>query len=132
VSENLSAQVATRPSNAFGTTALVLGLIGLVGSILLVGGLLGLAAVVLGILALGRIRRGEATNRPVAIAGVALGVLSLVIPLVLLVGRVSFYSSHEGQIERLQTCMQQAKTDRQREDCQQRFHEGTEHDRGQR
>ena len=124
VGSRASTRTSTRTSNRLGVTALVLGLIGLVGSVLLIGALFGLLAVVVGVLALGRIRRREATNRPVAIAGIVLGVLSLVIPLVLLVGRVTFYSSHEGQIERLQTCLQQAKTDRQREDCQQRFQDG--------
>jgi hypothetical protein len=112
---------AGKPRNGLGTAALVLGILGLLGSILFFGALLGIIAVVLGIVALGRVRRGEATNRGASIAGIVLGVLSLVIPVILLVAGLSFYSSNKSEIQQLQDCLKSANTSQQQQACQEKF-----------
>jgi hypothetical protein len=113
----------TQPRNGLGTAALVLGIIGLLTSILFFGGVFGLIAIVLGIVALGRVRRGEATNRGASIAGIVLGVLSLVIPVVLIVAGASFYSSHKSDVQQLQDCLKKATSSQQQQDCQTRFND---------
>ncbi|MDQ1635604.1 MAG: hypothetical protein QOJ32_2413 [Frankiaceae bacterium] len=110
-----------KPRNGLGTAALVLGILGLLGSVLFFGGLLGLIAIVLGFIALGRVRRGEATNRGASIAGIVLGVLSLIIPIILLIVGVSFYSSNKSEIQQLQDCLKSAKDTQQQQTCQQKF-----------
>ena len=58
--------------------SLVLGILAVVTFWTYVGGiLLGLVAIVLGAIALGRVRRGRAAGRGMAIAGVVLGTLGL-------------------------------------------------------
>lgn len=73
--------VAPAPRNGFGITALVLAIIGvLFGLIPLTGFLaliLGLLAVLFGLLGLGRVRRREANNRGLTIAGTVLGVIAV-------------------------------------------------------
>lgn len=66
-----------------GTAALVLAIVGLVFCWSVAGGVAaGVVAVVLGVLGRGRAARGEADNGAVAIAGIALGVLAIVVSLV--------------------------------------------------
>jgi hypothetical protein len=110
-----------KPRNGLGTAALVLGILGLLGSILLFGGLLGIIAIILGFIALGRVRRGEATNRGASIAGIVLGFLSLVIPIILIIAGASIYSSHKTEIQQLQDCLKKADTSQQQQVCQQKF-----------
>jgi hypothetical protein len=69
----------TGPRNGLGITALVSAVVGLVFCWTVVGGIiLGVVAVIVGILGRGRAKRGEATNGGVAMAGILLGVLSVV------------------------------------------------------
>jgi amino acid transporter len=73
----------TAPRNGLGIAALVLAIVGLVLCWTVAGGvILGLVAVILGIVGRGRVKRGEATNGGVAIAGIVLGVLAIVLALV--------------------------------------------------
>ncbi|MEU6863109.1 DUF4190 domain-containing protein [Streptomyces sp. NPDC046876] len=75
-----------QPRNGFGVTALVLGIIAVVGcftSFLAVA--LGIAAVVFGVLGRGKARRGEATNGGMALAGIILGAIGIVLGAALLV-----------------------------------------------
>ncbi|MEU3775642.1 DUF4190 domain-containing protein [Streptomyces sp. NPDC032472] len=75
-----------QPRNGFGVTALVLGIIAVVGcftSFLAVA--LGIAAVVFGVLGRGKARRGEATNGGMALAGIILGAVGIVLGAALLV-----------------------------------------------
>lgn len=69
------------PQNGMGTAALVLGLVGLVCSVLFfpLGLVLAVTGLVLGIVGLKRVKRGLATNRGAAMAGIVLSVVSLVI-----------------------------------------------------
>lgn len=68
---------AAAPKNGLGIAALVVAIIGL---LTVFGGIiLGVVAVILGVLGLGRVKRGEADNRGVAIAGIVLGVLGILV-----------------------------------------------------
>ncbi|MBX7435351.1 DUF4190 domain-containing protein [Mycobacterium sp. Y57] len=71
------------PKNGLGTAALVLAIIGLVLCWTVAGGvILGLCAVIIGFVARGRVKRGEANNGGIAIAGIVLGFVSIVAALV--------------------------------------------------
>ena len=66
------------PRNGLGIGAMVVAIIGLLSCLTVVGGvLLGIVAVVMGFVARGRVKRGEADNGGVALAGVVLGFLSI-------------------------------------------------------
>lgn len=66
-------------SNGLGIAALVVGLLAFFTSWLLIGGVFGIVAIVLGILALGKVKRGEASNKGMAIAGIVLGAIGLLV-----------------------------------------------------
>ncbi|MFF4263343.1 DUF4190 domain-containing protein [Streptomyces virginiae] len=67
-------------SNGFGVTALVLGILAVVGCITSFFALaLGTAAVVFGVLGRGKARRGEADNGGMALAGIILGAIGIVL-----------------------------------------------------
>jgi len=73
----------TGPKNGLGIAALVIAIIGLVFCWTVVGGIiLGLCAVIIGFVARGRVKRGEATNGGVAIAGIVLGFLAIIVSLI--------------------------------------------------
>jgi hypothetical protein len=63
--------------NQIGAASLILGVASLLTCWLMIGVPLGVAAVVTGDIARGRVNRGEATNRRVAIAGMVLGVVAI-------------------------------------------------------
>ena len=67
-----------QPRNGLGVTALVLGIIALLFCWTVIAGVLGLVGLVLGIIGMGRAKRGQATNRGVALAGTILSALALV------------------------------------------------------
>lgn len=65
------------PKNGLGTASLVVAIISLFS---IFGGIvLGVVAVILGFLGRGRVKRGEADNGGIAMAGIVLGVLSIVV-----------------------------------------------------
>ncbi|RKS75219.1 hypothetical protein CLV35_1678 [Motilibacter peucedani] len=69
-----------RPHNGLGLTALGLGLLAVLTSVSVLGGLwCGAAALVLGAMSSNRIAAGEATNRAVTRVGVLLGLLGVVL-----------------------------------------------------
>jgi hypothetical protein len=71
------------PKNGLGIAALVLAIVGLVLCWTVVGGvILGFAAVIIGFVARGRVKRGQATNGGIAIAGIVLGFLSIIVSLI--------------------------------------------------
>lgn len=111
--------------NGLGTAALVLGILAVPGALTVVlGFLLGIPAVVLGALGRGRAKRGEADNGGVALAGLVLGLVSLVIAAVLAFAVGSVFSrvvnSPEGQ--QLQQCLSSAQGDQARvRACQEQF-----------
>ncbi|MFE0086615.1 DUF4190 domain-containing protein [Streptomyces sp. NPDC058992] len=81
------APVPTAPArNGLGTAALILGIIGVLSGLIplffWLAGILGLIGLILGLSAKGRVKRGEATNKGVAVAGIVLGLVSLVLSVV--------------------------------------------------
>lgn len=103
------------------TTALVLGILALVTSITVFGGvLLGLLAVIFGVIGLRRANRGLALGRGRAIAGIILGVLGILVAAALVAIGVSFLNSEEGK--NLQDCLSKAGNDQtQVQQCQDEF-----------
>lgn len=70
------------PQNGLGIAALVVAIVALIS---VVGGVvLGFVAIILGVLGWQRAKRGEATNGGIAIAGIVLGVLSIIEALVVI------------------------------------------------
>lgn len=91
------------------TAALVLGILALLTSWTVIGGaLFGLLAVILGFLALGKVRRGLGTGRGRAIAGIVLGLLSIAIAIAIFAIGASILNSDEAQ--NLQECLRDAGT----------------------
>ena len=110
--------------NGLGIAALVVGIVALLGSFTIVGGiLLGLAAIVLGFLARGKVKRGEADNGGMAIAGIVLGALGLLISLAFIAFGVAIFQSSGGQD--LIDCLEEAGGDVAAEQlCQEEFADG--------
>jgi hypothetical protein len=70
------------PRNGLGITALVLGIVGLLSFWSVLGGVVfGVAAIIVGIVARGRVKRGEANNGGIAVAGIVLGAVAVVVSL---------------------------------------------------
>jgi lysylphosphatidylglycerol synthetase-like protein (DUF2156 family) len=91
-------------------TALVLGVLALVLCWTIIGGLLlGLVALVLGIIAAGRAKRGAAGGRGMAITGAVLGVIGAVLAGVLVAIGASFLNSES--VQDLEQCLEQAGED---------------------
>ncbi|CAN5535048.1 hypothetical protein BH11ACT7_BH11ACT7_19170 [soil metagenome] len=68
------------PKNGLGTTALILAILSLPAALTVFGGFaLGLVAIVIGFIGYRRVKKGEATNGGVAIAGIVLGLLGIVL-----------------------------------------------------
>lgn len=66
--------------NGLGSASLVLALVALVATVTIFGGaILGIAAAVMGFVARGRVKRGEATDGGVAIAGIVLGIIATIV-----------------------------------------------------
>lgn len=96
--------------NGLGIAALVLGIIGLLTSWAVFGGLFGLLAIILGFVGLGRVRRGEASNRGMSITGIVLGVLSVAIAVLVAVAFGALW-------DRFKDCGDPNLTEAQRQEC---------------
>jgi hypothetical protein len=70
------------PGNEVGVASLLLGLVALMTCWLMIGIPFGIAAVITGDIGRGRVKRGEANNPRVALAGIVLGAVALVAGLV--------------------------------------------------
>lgn len=91
--------------------ALVLGILGLLSSITVVGGiLLGLLAIIFGIVASKRAKRGEAGGRGMAITGIVTGTLGILVVIGLIAFGVSLLNSKAGKS--YQDCVRNANGDR--------------------
>lgn len=118
-----------KPRNGAGRAALICGLIALVCTIgfflvltVPVALLLGLAAVVLGFMGRGRVRRGLATNRGSATIGLVTGLLSLLILAGLAIGGVALFNSNKTEFKNLGQCVQDAGSDSAKlQQCQDQF-----------
>jgi hypothetical protein len=106
-----------RPTaNGLGVAALVIGVISLPFSLVVVGGFFGLVAVVLGFLARGRAKRGEADNPGVALAGILTGGLAVLIAIGLVLALTVFLNSHTGRT--LRHCLHAYKDKAAQEQCE--------------
>ena len=77
--------VPTPKSNGLGIGALVTGILAVLTSWTVVGGVgLGILAAVIGLIAWGRVKRGEATNGGAALVGTVLGIIAAALSGVLL------------------------------------------------
>jgi hypothetical protein len=103
------------PRNGLGVAALVIAIIGLVLVWSVVGGIvLGLVAVIIGVAARGRCKRGEADNVGVATSGIVLGTIAVLVSVVFIwiwlsVGQ-RWYNEFGGRD--YMDCMQRAGSDR--------------------
>jgi hypothetical protein len=107
--------------NGIGTAALVVGILAVLASITVVGGILfGVVAIILGAIGRGRAKRREATNGGSATAGLVLGIVGLVLSAALVAVGVSFLNSDTGK--KLQNCLDSAGSDQAAQTaCQQQF-----------
>lgn len=97
---------APRQGAGLATTALVLGILALVTSFTVIGGIvLGVLALVFGLIGLGRARRG-APGRGRAIAGIVTGVLGALVAIALIAFGLSILNSPAGK--NLQSCIKNA------------------------
>jgi len=99
------------PKNGLGIAALVVAIIALLGSFSIVGGILGgVVAVILGVIGRSRVKSGEANNGGVALAGIILGVISIIASLAFIPIYVGLFKDigGGGYLE----CLQQAGQDR--------------------
>ena len=99
-----------RGGSGLAIAALVLGVLAVLTSWTVVGGiLLGLIAVVLGFMALSRAKRGLAGGRAMAIIGVITGILGIVLSVALISIGVSLLNSEP--VKDLQECLREAGND---------------------
>jgi heme/copper-type cytochrome/quinol oxidase subunit 2 len=109
------------PSNGMGTAALVIGILAVLATITVIGGVvLGLVALILGFIARGKVKRGEATNGGSALAGIILGAISVVLSIAIVAAGVSLINSDSGK--KLQDCLDSAGNNQAAvEQCQREF-----------
>ena len=123
-------QQPQRGGSGLAIAALVLGVLALITSWTVIGGVLcGILAIVLGFVALSRAKRGLGRGRGMAITGIVLGALGLVLAIALVSVGLSFLNSDSGR--QLQECLERAGTDTAaQEQCQRQFQEGLEDQAG--
>lgn len=120
------APVAAR--NGMGVAAVVIGVIALVASCSVAGGLiLGITAIILGFLGRTRVKRGEANNGGVALTGIILGAVAVVVSVAFIALYSSVFNKYGGSD--LVSCVQNAGGDNDQvqlcmEEFQQRVDEG--------
>jgi Domain of unknown function (DUF4190) len=109
------------PKNGLGIASLIVAILALLSSWTIAGGIiLGLAALIIGFVARGRVKRGEATNGGVAIAGIVLGALGLVVGLAFIAVWLVFFKDVGGGD--FVSCLQKAGSDPvKQQQCQQQF-----------
>jgi Domain of unknown function (DUF4352) len=95
--------VQQAPRNGLGTAALILGIVGAVSGVIpfmfWLAGTLGLIGLILGFIARGRVKRGEATNGTAALWGIITSAVALVLSvvgLVILVGLIGTVAEDVG------------------------------------
>ncbi len=104
--------VAGRGGAGMATAALVLGILAIITSFTVVGGvLLGVLAIIFGIIAARRARQGLALGRGRAIAGVVTGVIGVLLAALLIAVGVSVFNSPAGK--NLRSCLKDANGNQQ-------------------
>lgn len=74
-----------KPGSALAIASLILGIIGLLTGWLIFGGALGLVGVILGIVALVKVKNGTASGKGMAIGGIVTGALGMIGAVVMLI-----------------------------------------------
>jgi hypothetical protein len=111
------------PKNGLGTAALVIAIIALFS--VFGGVVLGVVAIILGVIGLQRVNRGEATNRGVAVAGIVLGILSIIEAIVAIALSIWWFNSIGGTD--YVDCVSRADSDQEAlQQCADRFRERVE------
>jgi hypothetical protein len=109
---------ATGPSNGLGTAGLVCGIVAIVLSWTVVGGvILGILGLVFGIVGRRRAARGEATNGGQALAGAICGGIGLLLSIVLVATSVTVFSGTVHRVQNYSNCLQNAHTQVQVNRC---------------
>jgi glycerol uptake facilitator-like aquaporin len=110
-----------RRRNGMGTAALVVGVVALVLAVLIIffplAALLGIFGAIFGIIGMRRVSRGEADNRPHAVAGLVTGLLAVAIAVSIGVRLGTFINDHQGDFRRFWSCITSAPTDAEQDDC---------------
>jgi hypothetical protein len=101
--------------------SLVLGIIGVVSFFFFVGGLIGIVALVLGIVAIQRARKGQAGGKSMAIAGTILGGTAIVITTIYAIALGAFFVKFGSQFSNYRDCLRHATSSQEVRDCQTRF-----------
>jgi H+/gluconate symporter-like permease len=97
--------------NGMGTAGLVLGILAIVLSWTVVGGIaLGILAIIFGIVGRARVKRGEADNRRSANAGIITGIVGILLAGALIAFGVTILNSPAGK--NLQQCLKNANGDK--------------------
>ncbi|MBY6368414.1 DUF4190 domain-containing protein [Rhodococcoides corynebacterioides] len=114
-------QPPASPKNGMGIAALVVGILALLTSFTIFGGIvLGFVAVILGFIGRSRVKKLVATNKGMATAGIVLGVLSIVVAAALVFFGFRLFQEVGGQD--LTECLSNAGSDQAKvEQCQQEF-----------
>ncbi|HUO38809.1 MAG TPA: DUF4190 domain-containing protein [Mycobacterium sp.] len=87
----------TRPRNGLGTWSLIVAIVAVVLVWTVIGGvILGIVAAVLGFIGYGHVKRGQANNGGVAIAGIVLGIMAIVGGLAFIVIWVAVFNQVGG------------------------------------
>ncbi len=114
---------ASKSANALGVSALILGAFSIF--LLLFAGVIGtlfsLVTVVLAIISLKRIKRGEASNKTQAQIGLLFGLVGIGISIFFIASSIAFLSGKHQQISQLNTCLGKAHTAKERAACRQQF-----------
>ena len=119
------------PRNGLGVAALVLAILGLLASCSVAGGIvLGISAVILGVMARNRVKRGEANNGGVALAGIILGALAVLISVAFISLFYGVFNNYGGR--EMLSCVQDAGSDNDRvQQCMEEFQQRIEDAQGQ-
>ena len=110
-----------RQTNGLAVASLVLGIIGVVSFFFFVGGLIGIVALVLGIVAIQRARKGQAGGQSMAIAGTILGATAIVITTVYAIALGAFFAKFGSQFSTYRDWVSHATSSQEVRDCQTRF-----------
>lgn len=112
--------------NGIGVAALVVGVIALITTFSVAGGIiLGVVAVILGFVGRSRARRGEATNGGIALTGIILGVIAIIAGLAFIAFWVGLFN--EVGAGDYFDCLQQAGQDRDKVQlCSDQFRQSVE------
>ena len=110
-----------KPGKGLAIAALVLGVLALLSSFTVIGGILfGLIALVLGFIASSKAKKGTAGGRGLAIGGIVTGLLGLIIAGVLIALGAAFLNS--DSVQNLQDCVENAGNDQAEVDrCSEEF-----------